>query len=118
VAQQGSVGPSGAGKTTTVECIVGLRMPDDGAISALGLHPQSDRGRLRECVGVQPQESILPAKIKVWEVLDLYRSFYRDPADPGQLMEALGLTAKRNDYFKKLSGRGERADADLGRRLF
>ncbi len=37
-------------------------------------------------------------------MLELYRSFYRDPDDPEQLIEALGLSAKRNTYFKKLSG--------------
>jgi ABC-2 type transport system ATP-binding protein len=100
----GVVGPDGAGKTTTVECVVGLRRPDGGMIRGLGFDPQRDRGQLRQCVGVQLQESVLPAKLKVWEALDLYRSFYRDPADPEQLMEALGLSAKRNVYFKKLSG--------------
>ncbi len=53
---------------------------------------------------MQLQESVLPSKLKVWEALDLYRSFYRDPADPDQLMDALGLTGKRNEYFKRLSG--------------
>lgn len=100
----GVVGPNGAGKTTTVECVVGLRRPDGGTIRVLGFDPLGDRDRLRQCVGVQLQESVLPAKLKVWEVLDLYRSFYRDPDDPEQLMEALGLSAKRNAYFKKLSG--------------
>jgi ABC-2 type transport system ATP-binding protein len=100
----GILGPNGAGKTTTVECIAGLRVPDAGTISVVGLDPRKDRARLRECVGVQLQQSVLPAKLKVQEALDLYRSFYRVPADPEQLMEALGLTGKRNDYFKKLSG--------------
>ena len=34
----------------------------------------------------------------------MYRSFYRDPADVGELIEALGLAAKRGDYYKSLSG--------------
>jgi ABC-2 type transport system ATP-binding protein len=100
----GILGPNGAGKTTTVECVVGLRRPDAGTIRVLGLDPQTERGELRECVGVQLQESALPAKLKVREALDLYRSFYRDPADSGQLLEVLGLSAKRGAYFKKLSG--------------
>lgn len=100
----GVVGPNGAGKTTTVECVVGLRVPDAGTVRVLGLDPRGDRARLRECVGVQLQESVLPPKLRVWEVLDLYGSFYREPADPEQLMEALGLTAKRDAYVKKLSG--------------
>lgn len=31
-------------------------------------------------------------------------SFYREPADVGELTEALGLAAKLNDYYKSLSG--------------
>lgn len=100
----GVVGPNGAGKTTTVECVVGLRIPDAGTIHVLGLDPREERTRLRECVGVQLQESVLPPRLKVWEVLDLYGSFYREPADPVRLMEVLGLTAKRDVYVKKLSG--------------
>lgn len=100
----GILGPNGAGKTTTVECVVGLRVPDAGTISVLGLDPRTDRRELRECVRVQLQESALPAKLKVREALDLYGSFYRRPADANQLMDVLGLTVKRDDYFKKLSG--------------
>ena len=100
----GLLGPNGAGKTTTVECVVGLRVPDAGTIRVLGFDPQTDRAGVRECVGVQLQESALPAKLKVAEVLDLYASFYHRPADADQLMGALGLTEKRDVYFKKLSG--------------
>jgi ABC-2 type transport system ATP-binding protein len=100
----GLLGPNGAGKTTTVETVVGLRVPDAGAIRVLGLDPVMDHARLAEQVGVQLQESALPAKLKVREVLSLYRSFYQHPDDPGRLLEVLGLAAKRDDYFKGLSG--------------
>ena len=100
----GILGPNGAGKTTTVECVVGLRVPDSGTISVLGLDPRTERDRLRECVGVQLQESVLPAKLKVAEALALYRSFYRHPADSERLLDLLGLSGKKQTYFKKLSG--------------
>jgi ABC-2 type transport system ATP-binding protein len=100
----GILGPNGAGKTTAVECMVGLRVPDAGTIRVLGLDPQTQRDELREQVGVQLQESALPAKLKVHEALTLYSSFYRHPADPEPLLEALGLTGKREEYFKQLSG--------------
>ncbi len=100
----GIIGPNGAGKTTTVECIVGLRLPDSGAITVLGLDPRTERSRLREYVGVQLQESVLPAKLKVWEAVELYRSFYRRSVDPGRLLDLLGLAEKRGTYFKELSG--------------
>ncbi|MEU6022307.1 ABC transporter ATP-binding protein [Micromonospora sp. NPDC047134] len=100
----GILGPNGAGKTTTVECVAGLRVPDGGEVSILGLDPRRDATRLRHLVGVQLQESQLPDRLRVAEALDLYASFYRDPADPAALIEELGLGAKRNTPYDKLSG--------------
>jgi ABC-2 type transport system ATP-binding protein len=100
----GILGPNGAGKTTTVECVMGLRSPDAGSIRVLGLDPGQDREDLHVIVGAQLQESALPAKLRVGEILDLYRSFYRDPADVGELVDALGLAGKRKDYYRSLSG--------------
>ncbi|MBF9130616.1 ABC transporter ATP-binding protein [Plantactinospora sp. S1510] len=100
----GIVGPNGSGKTTTVECLTGLRRPDGGTIRVLGLDPDLARAELRRSVGIQLQESQLPDRLKVWEALDLYSSFYADPADWRALMADMGLTAKRNTVFAKLSG--------------
>lgn len=100
----GIIGPNGAGKTTTVECISGLRTPDSGTISVLGLDPIKDRAEVRQRLGVQLQESSFPDAIKVEEALELYSSFYRDPADWRELMELLGLTDKRGTRYKALSG--------------
>lgn len=100
----GILGPNGAGKTTAVECMAGLRRPDSGSIRVLGLDPQADGRALRERVGVQLQETHLQDKIKVWEALDLYASFYRRPADWNQLLETWGLASKRNALVSKLSG--------------
>jgi len=100
----GILGPNGAGKTTTAECAIGLRSPDSGTIRLLGLDPQADRAEVHEIVGVQLQASALPAKLRVGEILDMYRSFYRQPADVGELLEVLGLAGKRTDYYKSLSG--------------
>jgi ABC-2 type transport system ATP-binding protein len=100
----GILGPNGAGKTTTVECIAGLRTPDRGSVSVLGLDPRRGKAELRQRVGVQLQESKLPDKIKVWEAMDLYSSYYRHPADWRQLLETLGLADKRTTQYRKLSG--------------
>jgi ABC-2 type transport system ATP-binding protein len=100
----GVLGPNGAGKTTTVECAIGLRTPDSGTVRLLGLDPRADRDRVHEIVGVQLQAGALPAKLRVAEILDLYRSFYRDPADVSDLVEVLGLAGKRRDYYRSLSG--------------
>ncbi|AUI62710.1 ABC transporter ATP-binding protein [Amycolatopsis sp. BJA-103] len=100
----GILGTNGAGKTTTVECLQGLRTPDSGSISVLGLDPGKDHAALRQRLGSQLQESRLPEKLKVQEALDLYASFYANPADTGDLLAKLGLTDQRNKYFGKLSG--------------
>jgi ABC-2 type transport system ATP-binding protein len=100
----GILGPNGAGKTTTVECIEGLREPDRGQISVLGLDPQRDRAALTPRLGVQLQQSRLPDQIRVAEALELFSSFYPDPADWRELMEVLGITAKASTPFRKLSG--------------
>ncbi|MGC4754933.1 ABC transporter ATP-binding protein [Micromonospora trifolii] len=100
----GVLGPNGAGKTTTVECVAGLRVPDGGGVSVLGLDPRRDAAQLRQRVGVQLQESQLPDRLRVAEALELYASFYRNPADPAELIDKLGLGDKRNTPYKKLSG--------------
>ncbi|MEU1398143.1 ABC transporter ATP-binding protein [Micromonospora zamorensis] len=100
----GVLGPNGAGKTTTVECVAGLRVPDGGGVSVLGLDPRRDATQLRQRVGVQLQESQLPDRLRVAEALELYASFYRNPADPAALIDKLGLGEKRNTAYKKLSG--------------
>ena len=100
----GILGPNGAGKTTTVECVAGLRAPDAGRITVLGLEPQRDGARLRHLVGMQLQESELPDRMTVAEALQLYASFYEDPADWKALLTELGLTGKRNTRYRKLSG--------------
>jgi ABC-2 type transport system ATP-binding protein len=100
----GVLGRNGAGKTTTVECITGLRTPDRGTISVLGLDPCRDGRELHERVGVQLQHAALPDRMRVREAVELYASFYRDPADAAELLSTLGLQSARDHYFGKLSG--------------
>ncbi|MCX6035818.1 MAG: ABC transporter ATP-binding protein [Chloroflexi bacterium] len=100
----GMVGPNGAGKTTTIECLEGLRKPDRGTIRVLGLDPQRENQTLRERTGMQLQQSNLPERMKVWEALDLYSSFYPRATDWEALLVQLGLEEKRNAPFSKLSG--------------
>jgi ABC-2 type transport system ATP-binding protein len=100
----GILGRNGAGKTTTVECITGLRAADRGEINVLGLHPRRDRHELRERVGVQLQESAVPELMRVSEAVQLYASFYEDPADGRELIAMLGLADAQHTYFKHLSG--------------
>ncbi|MBN2388042.1 MAG: ABC transporter ATP-binding protein [Anaerolineales bacterium] len=100
----GMVGPNGAGKTTTIECLEGLRKPDAGILRVLGVDPQREGQTLRENTGMQLQQSNLPDRMKVWEALDLYATFYPKAANWDELLSQLGLEEKRNAPFSKLSG--------------
>ncbi|MEW2359190.1 ABC transporter ATP-binding protein [Spirillospora sp. NPDC029432] len=100
----GILGPNGAGKTTIVECVEGVRRPDAGRIRVLGLDPSRDRAKLRRVLGAQLQSGMLPEKLRVGEALALYRSFYREGADPERLLADLGLAGKRGTAFEDLSG--------------
>ncbi|WP_238146667.1 ABC transporter ATP-binding protein [Ornithinimicrobium murale] len=100
----GILGQNGAGKTTTVEALAGLRTADGGTVRVLGHDPQRDPAPVRELLGVQLQESRLPAKLRVAEALRLYASFYADPRDPEELLTLLGLQDKRDTPYQKLSG--------------
>lgn len=42
----GLLGANGAGKSTTIECILGTRKSDNGTISILGMNPICDRKKL------------------------------------------------------------------------
>jgi ABC-2 type transport system ATP-binding protein len=100
----GMVGPNGAGKTTTIECVEGLRRPDSGRLLVLGKDPQADRSAIAERVGIQLQQSDLPARLKVGEALDLFASFFSRRTQTAQLLERLGLSDKRSTAVGKLPG--------------
>ncbi len=100
----GMVGPNGAGKTSTAECTEGLRPASGGTIRVLGHDPQTERYAVRPYIGVQLQASAVQDRLKVWEALDLFASFYPHSVDKDELLKLVGLTEKRNARFAKLSG--------------
>ncbi|MFJ5266548.1 ATP-binding cassette domain-containing protein [Streptomyces sp. NPDC088387] len=100
----GVLGPNGAGKTTTVECVEGLRVPDTGRVRVCGLDPVADHEKVARLLGAQLQQSELQAKLTVREALELYASFYPNPADWRPLAERLGLTDRLGIRFARLSG--------------
>ncbi|MFC4857680.1 ABC transporter ATP-binding protein [Actinophytocola glycyrrhizae] len=98
------VGANGAGKTSTVEMVAGLRTPDRGRIRVLGLDPVRDRAALRQVLGVQLQEPYLHHALTVAELVDLYRSFYRAPRPAAELLDMVEMGEHRAVRFERLSG--------------
>ena len=100
----GLLGSNGAGKTTSVECLQGLRHADGGKLRVLGLDPRAQSRELRRRIGAQLQESALPDHIRVWEALDLFSAITPGGHDWRELMEEWGLGDKRKASYHGLSG--------------
>jgi len=100
----GLLGSNGAGKTTSVECLQGLRHADGGVLRVLGLDPQTQARELRRRIGSQLQEAALPDHVRVWEALDLFSSITPGGHDWREVMEQWGLSDKRRASFHSLSG--------------
>jgi ABC-2 type transport system ATP-binding protein len=100
----GLLGPNGAGKTTTVEILEGLRTLDSGKVSVCGLDPLRQSAELRNVIGAALQSTSLPDKLKTFEALQLFASFYSHHRNPEELLKRFGLEEKRNAFYGKLSG--------------
>jgi ABC-2 type transport system ATP-binding protein len=100
----GLLGPNGAGKTTTTEILEGLLAPSAGQACILGLCWDRSAVAIRERLGVCLQQTALPDKLEVHETLELFRSFYSQGRDPGQVLAEVGLTEKAHARVKALSG--------------
>lgn len=100
----GLLGANGAGKSSTIECILGTRKPDAGEISILGMNPLCQRKQLFENVGVQFQEANYQDKVKVSELCEVTQSLYKDAADYRELLKRFGISDKAKSFVKELSG--------------
>ena len=98
------IGHNGSGKTSTVECIEGLRKPDAGSIRVFGIDPWKNRREVYSKIGVQLQETNYSARIRVEEQCELFAGFYERPADWKLLLSQLNLADKCKRPVSKLSG--------------
>ena len=101
------LGHNGAGKSTTIDLILGLKTPDGGSAKILGMDAAQNRKQVFERVGVQLQHTQYQTNITVEEACIEYASLYADPADYHRLLDGFGLDARRKSFVSKLSG-GER----------
>lgn len=100
----GLLGANGAGKSTTIECMLGTKPSDGGKVSILGLNPKANRKELFEKVGVQFQEANYQENIRVGELCEVTASLYRNPVDYNALLTKFGIADKTKTLVKELSG--------------
>ena len=103
----GLLGANGAGKSTTIECMLGTKLADSGTVRLLGQDPKKCRRELFQKIGVQFQEGDYHKEIRVSELCEETASLYRKSADWRKLCNQLGIGGKAKTAVKSLSG-GER----------
>ena len=101
------LGHNGAGKSTTIDMILGLKKPDSGSAAILEMSAAKNRKQVFERVGVQLQHTQYQSSITVEEACIEYASLYADPEDYPALLDQFGLAALTKSFVSKLSG-GER----------
>jgi ABC-2 type transport system ATP-binding protein len=100
----GIIGANGAGKSTTLEIMMGLRTPESGSVKVLGLDILDGSYDIKQKIGIQLQQTALYDRIKVKEALELFSSYYDKKRDLQEIIQALGLEPYLNKYVKNLSG--------------
>ena len=87
----GLLGHNGAGKSTTIDLMLGLKKPDKGTARIFGMNPRNHRKAVFERVGVQLQSSHYQNNIRVDELCKQMAALYRDPEDYRKLLEFFSL---------------------------
>ena len=98
------LGHNGAGKSTTIDLILGLKCPDEGNATILGMDAAKHRKKVFEKVGVQLQHTQYQNMMTVEEACMEYASLYEKPSDYKALLHSFGLSGLKNSYISKLSG--------------
>jgi ABC-2 type transport system ATP-binding protein len=106
------LGPNGAGKTTILEILEGHRRRDSGQVNVLGFDPERSPRRLRERIGIVPQETAVEPVLTVQETVELYAAAYPRPRPADEVLGLLDLEPQRETRVSALSG-GQQRRLDL-----
>ena len=100
----GLLGANGAGKSSTIECILGTKKISSGEARVFNMDPIKERARVFERVGVQFQESKYQELIKVEELCENTAALYQETRSYDELLTEFGISDKKKSYVKELSG--------------
>jgi lipooligosaccharide transport system ATP-binding protein len=103
----GLLGPNGAGKSTFIGCLYGAVQRTGGELKVFGHDPAVEARKIKERLGVVPQENALDEELTVLENMRLYARFegVRNPLPRiNELLEHMSLDHKRDAQIRALSG--------------
>ena len=105
----GVIGPSGAGKTTTMRLMTGGLVPSEGSVTVLGEDPRRFRRRTRERIGYLPQQFTLYPYLTARENVGFIASIYgllwfRHGRRVRRVLELVELWDVRNRLAANMSG--------------
>lgn len=105
----GLIGPDAAGKTTLMRLLAGLLLPDEGAITVLGIDAVKNPLLVQQALGYMPQRFGLYGDLTVQENLDLYADLQAVPHSErrpryAELMHMTGLAPFTGRLARDLSG--------------
>ena len=105
----GVIGPSGAGKTTTIRMLTGALAPSSGEVEVLGQRPTSFSRRTRERIGYMPQLFALYPDLTAGENVDFVASLFglllwRRRRRVQQVLKLVQLWDARKTRAGRLSG--------------
>ena len=90
----GILGPNGAGKTTLISMLSSLLKPTSGSFTIDGLSYQGQMSRLKQMIGIVPQEYALYPTLTAFENLKYFGSMYG--------LSGTELTQKINEHLEIL----------------
>ena len=100
------LGPNGAGKSTTIEILECLRPLTHGSARVLGYDVEDAHSvpRIKERIGVLPQDFSALDRLTVRENLELFAKMYTKSTSIDELLSLLELSEKSKARFGDLSG--------------
>ncbi len=115
----GLLGVNGAGKTTVMNMILGLTIPNGGSIHVFGKDLQKHRIEILKRTNFCTTYANLPSNLKVWQNLRVFAGLYgvKNPGEKiEELLEMLGIHHLRNNITGRLSA-GEGTRVNLAKAL-